>query len=122
LSCTAHTIALALALTGFVLTSFHLLLQEKPTLYALWPDGTCAHLGLEGAANTSITTMLHAMVNASNAPALAAVLNKRLDNITQVFAGNGTTASATSQVRRSNPLHPVSAIVLSCASCMRVSA
>lgn len=74
------------------------LLQDNPTLYALWPDGTCARLGLEGTANTSLSTMLHAMVDASNTPALASVLNARLDNITQSFAGNGSTASAASQV------------------------
>jgi hypothetical protein len=38
------------------------------------------------------------MVNASNSPALASVLNKRLDNITQTFAGNGSTATVASQV------------------------
>jgi hypothetical protein len=31
-------------------------------LYALWPNGTCASLGLSGAYNTSLTTMLEAMV------------------------------------------------------------
>jgi hypothetical protein len=84
-----------------------MLLQDKPTLYALWPDGTCALLGLEGAADTTLSTMLEAMVNTSNTPALASVLNKRLENITQTFAGN-CSASAASQVRRTHSCnHPV---------------
>eukprot|EP00882_Tetradesmus_deserticola_P013381 GHRQ01014206.1.p1 GENE.GHRQ01014206.1~~GHRQ01014206.1.p1 ORF type:complete len:323 (+),score=58.27 GHRQ01014206.1:307-1275(+) len=74
------------------------LLGDTPTLDALWPDGTCAGLGLEGVANTSLTTMLQAMVNASNTPALAAVLNKRLDNITQTLAADNSAASAAFQV------------------------
>jgi hypothetical protein len=79
------------------------LLQDKPTLYALWPDGTCARLGLEGVADTTLSTMLQAMVNASNTPALASVLSKRLQNITQTFAGSGS-ASAASQVRKQSIL------------------
>jgi hypothetical protein len=94
-----------------------MLLQDKPTLYALWPDGTCARLGLEGAADTTLSTMLEAMVNTSNTPALASVLNKRLENITQTFAGNGS-ASAASQVRQHPILQPPCVMLCKHAACV----
>ena len=47
------------------------------TLYALWPAGLCNATGLGGAAgtNVSLTTLLSAAVNASNAPSDAEALN-----------------------------------------------
>jgi hypothetical protein len=68
--------------------------QDNPSLYALWPNGTCASLGLGGAYNTSLTTMLEAMVNASNPAAVAATINQRLAGLMSGAAGNGSTGAA----------------------------
>jgi hypothetical protein len=70
------------------------LLQDNPSLYALWPNGTCARLGLAGAANTSLTTMLEAMVNASNPAAVAATINSRLAGLMSGSASNGSMGAA----------------------------
>jgi hypothetical protein len=71
-----------------------LCLQDNPSLYALWPNGTCASLGLDGAYNSSLTTMLEAMVNASNPAAVAATINQRLAGLMSGAAGNGSTGVA----------------------------
>lgn len=74
--------------------------QDAATLYTLWPDGTCADLGLSGQVNTSLNTMMSALVNASNPAAVAASLNQRLSALTSSAAGNSSTAAATvGQVR-----------------------
>ncbi|KAF8065710.1 ABCA3 [Scenedesmus sp. PABB004] len=65
------------------------LVGDAATLYALWPDGTCGALGLEGRYNTSLADMLGAMVNASNAPAAAATINRQLATLTASLAGGG---------------------------------
>jgi hypothetical protein len=69
-------------------------LQDNPSLYALWPNGTCADLGLAGAHNTSLSTMLEAMVNASNPAAVAASINARLAGLMSGAAGNGSMGAA----------------------------
>jgi len=75
-------------------------LQDSATLYALWPDGTCERMGLSGRANSSLTTMISAAVNASNSPAVAAAINARLANLSaSLSAGSaGGQDQATQQV------------------------
>lgn len=80
---------------------FLFILQDAATLYALWPDGTCERMGLSGQYNTSLTTMLAAVVNASNSPAVAAAINGQLAGLGGSIAGGGGGASdqMTQQVR-----------------------
>ncbi|KAF6264708.1 hypothetical protein COO60DRAFT_1482014 [Scenedesmus sp. NREL 46B-D3] len=70
------------------------LVGDDPSLYALWPNGTCAGLGLDGAANTSLATMLEAMVNASNPAPVAAGINQRLAGGMGGAAGNSSSGAA----------------------------
>lgn len=63
--------------------------QDGATLYALYPDGGCERLGLAGAYNTSLVTMVQTLVRTSNSPAVAAVINGRLANLTALGGGGG---------------------------------
>jgi len=71
-------------------------------LYALWPKGTCADLGLSGKTNVTITEMVSAMVNVSNTPATARVLNNQLKSLmatgTNATSGSADASSALSMV------------------------
>lgn len=65
--------------------------QDHKNLEMLWPKGTCAELGLAGCVNITLSTALQAIVNASNTPAVAALLNKRIQDMSQTMsAGSGT--------------------------------
>jgi hypothetical protein len=68
------------------------LLQASRSLYALWPDGTCKQLGLQDKVNASIVAVLQAMVNASNSPAVASLLNSKIGSLGS--AGGGSAAAA----------------------------
>jgi hypothetical protein len=83
-----------------------LLLQKSKSLYMLWPDGTCRQLGLQAAVNTSLITALQAMVNASNTPMAAALLNSRISSLSSSAAGSNSAAMA--QVRWHTHRHPTS--------------
>ncbi|WIA37022.1 hypothetical protein OEZ86_014006 [Tetradesmus obliquus] len=67
---------------------------DNPSLYALWPAGTCATLGLAGSHNTSLTTLLTAMVNASNPAPVAATINARLAGLVSGAGGNSSSGAA----------------------------
>jgi hypothetical protein len=67
--------------------------QNARNLHMLWAEGTCARLGLAGAANISLTTALQALVNASNAPSVATLLNGRLQDLTGSAASSSGTGS-----------------------------
>lgn len=69
-------------------------MQDNPSLYALWPAGTCATLGLAGSHNTSLTTLLTAMVNASNPAPVAATINARLAGLVSGAGGNSSSGAA----------------------------
>jgi acetyl-CoA carboxylase carboxyltransferase component len=56
-----------------------LLLQSNASLYALWPNGSCAAMGLQGKVNTSLSTLLDAMINASNSADDALTLRELLE-------------------------------------------
>jgi hypothetical protein len=53
--------------------------QSNPSLYALWPDGSCAAMGLQRKVNTSLPTMLDAMIKASNSANDALTLRALLE-------------------------------------------
>jgi hypothetical protein len=65
----------------FIETAF----VQQSQLYALWPNGTCAKLGLAGAVNSTLSTLVASMVNASNTPPFAAAINAQLGG----FLGGG---------------------------------
>jgi hypothetical protein len=88
-ACLARTLLLTTSMSA---CAVHV--QDNPSLYALWPNGTCSSLGLGGAYNTSLTTMLEAMVNASNPAAVAATINQQLAGLMSGAAGNGSTGAA----------------------------
>lgn len=69
-------------------------MQESQTLYTLWPEGTCLDLGLDGAQNISLTTMLQAMSNASNSAGVAAILNSRVEAASMLAGDLGGSNSA----------------------------
>lgn len=71
-------------------------LQDAATLYVLWPNGTCEKLGLSSEYNTSLSTMMEAMVNVSNPPAMAGIINNQLKQ--SMGGGNSTGSSAMGQV------------------------
>jgi hypothetical protein len=50
-------------------------------LDALWPNGTCAKLGLAGKANVTLERLVTAMVTESNTPAAAKLLNAQLRGV-----------------------------------------
>lgn len=78
---------------------FAVLVQDAATLYTLWPNGTCADLGLANEYNTTLLTMLEAMVNTSNPAGPAAMINAQLK---QGLSGSGAgagTGAAMEQVR-----------------------
>lgn len=62
----------------------------------LWPDGTCKQLGLEGHQPTNLTTALQALVNVSNPPAAAALINSRIGGL----VSDSTAGSASSIVQQ----------------------
>lgn len=64
----------------------------KEELYALWPEGTCQKMALDGKTNISLAEMVSAMVNVSNPPAMARVLNTQLRGL--LGAGGSPAASA----------------------------
>lgn len=74
------------------------MLQNTKSLYMLYPEGTCKQLGLEAAVNTSLSTFLQAMVNASNPPMAAALLNSRISSLNNATAGAGEPSAAAAQV------------------------
>ena len=67
-------------------------LARDEELYALWPEGTCKKLGLDGAVNVSLADMTAAMVNASNPPGVARTLNAQLRSLLRGGGGGGADA------------------------------
>eukprot|EP00878_Enallax_costatus_P029362 GHUV01031828.1.p1 GENE.GHUV01031828.1~~GHUV01031828.1.p1 ORF type:complete len:358 (+),score=108.17 GHUV01031828.1:135-1076(+) len=72
------------------------LIGDSATLYALWPNGTCEDLGLAGQYNTTLLTMLEAMVDASNPAGAAAMINAQLKQ--GLSGAGGSTGAAMAQV------------------------
>lgn len=67
--------------------------QDGATLYALWPDGACERMGLQGKLNTSLTDMIGAVVNASNPAPVAAAINARLANLSSSLVAPAAAAA-----------------------------
>lgn len=79
------------------------LVGDSPTLYALWPDGTCERMGLSGKYNTSLTNMIAAAVNASNSPAVAAAINAQLASLSSSLGGGGSGGSSDQMSQQVGP-------------------
>ena len=69
----------------------------------MWPEGTCATLGLSDKTNVTLHEMVSAMVNASNVPGTARTLNSQLKSLLATASGasaapggSSTTAQALS--------------------------
>ncbi|GBF88379.1 ABC transporter A family member protein [Raphidocelis subcapitata] len=61
----------------------------REQLDALWPNGTCAKLGLAGKPNITLEQLVTAMVNESNPPAAAKLLNSQLQSMLDAAGGAG---------------------------------
>jgi hypothetical protein len=95
----------------------------RESLSALWPAGTCTDvLGLEKGSNVTLAEMVSAMVNVSNPPETAAMLNRQLRGLLgeqsgeaqQQAAAVATSASASPLGAAASPLALVTALKLNC--------
>lgn len=93
------------------------LLSCRSQLYALWPEGTCDRLGLSGRTNITLQEMVSAMVNVSNPPGTAKVLNQQLKGLLgpgATASSSSSTSGASSSSSSSNMLTMVTALALNC--------